>query len=142
MLFDRRQASSVPAESGSQVLAASAAGPVALRAGDSARIDESGLPVVVDPGHTPEQASNWRSGGFAFSDRPLADLVHNLERRFETRIEADPTLLAERNVTYMNPGKPQLEEVLDAVSFALVLRYARTPQGWTLLPAESREIPR
>lgn len=114
---------------------------LALGAGDIARIGPDGLARRVDPGHTAEQAASWRDGSFAVSDRPLEAFLDELERRYDTRLHAEPEVTRDRTVTYMNPGSPRIEEVLDAVSFALGLRHARTVDGWTVVAADTTRLP-
>lgn len=128
-----------PADGPALAIAAPVA--LALDAGDIARVGPDGLVRHVDPGHTAEQAASWRDGSFAVSDRPLEAFLDELERRYDIRLEADPAVTRDRTVTYMNPGSPHVEEVLDAVSFALGLRYARTADGWTVVAADTSRHP-
>ena len=108
-------------------------GVVAIAPGETARV-ASGEATRVDDAPSPEDASNWTAGGLSFRDRPLADVLRALQRRYAVRIEADPSVTRGRTATYLNPETPELEDVLDALSFALGLRFGRTANGWVLTP--------
>jgi len=108
---------------------------VAITAGETARVT-AGAASRVDDAPSPTEASNWTSGGLSFRDRPLADVLRALERRYAVRIQADPSVTRGRTATYLNPETPELQDVLDALSFALGLRYGRRADGWVLTPAD------
>lgn len=110
-----------------------------LGAGESGRVGPGGAP---EPGfEAPSDATLWTTGGLSFRDRPLADVLRALERRYGVPIEADPSVTEGRTATYLNPETPELVDVLDALSFALGLRYARTAEGWLLVPSPTPAAP-
>ena len=116
--------------------------PLVLRAGDSARIVRGSGPTMLVDAPDPDRTASWLTGGVVFHDRPLADVLRDLERRFGIRIHADPTTIDDRPATYLNPGTPDIEDVLDAMSFALRLRYSRTADGYQLVPDSTGEVTR
>lgn len=71
----------------------------------------------------------WRSGGFFVSDRPLASVLDQVERRFDVEIEVTADL-ARRRVSYLNPDPPSAAAVLADLCQALDLRYRRTADGF------------
>ncbi len=122
------------AEPQAMTLQAASPSRVAIAAGETARV-AGGTAARVDDAPDPADASNWTAGGLAFRDRPLADVLRALQRRYDVRIEADEALTRGRTATYLNPEAPELVDVLDALSFALGLRYGRTANGWALTAA-------
>jgi ferric-dicitrate binding protein FerR (iron transport regulator) len=113
---------------------------VAIVAGETARVASGGA-VRADDAPAPGDAANWTGGGLSFRDRPLADVLRALERRYAVRIHAELSVTRGRTATYLNPESPELADVLDALSFALGLRYGRTADGWILTPASPEADP-
>lgn len=107
---------------------------IGIQAGETARVANGGVAKALDA-PLPIVTSNWTTGGLSFRNRPLADVLSALERRYAVRIEADPSVTRGRTATYLNPDTPELADVLDALSFALSLRFGRTANGWVLTPA-------
>ena len=73
----------------------------------------------------------WRSGGFAFEDELLEDVVADLGRRFNVHL----TLAGEignQRVTYLQPGHKPLDAVLTDISRTHALAYQKTANGYEL----------
>ncbi|MBO6575563.1 MAG: FecR domain-containing protein [Rhodothermales bacterium] len=114
------------------------------------RVEASGSAETLVPGETvriaadriareerltPAQASGWRTGGIALVDLPLRDALASLERRFDVSLSAAASV-SDRPTTYVAPSAGELEDVLDAICFALNLTYRPVLGGYTIEPAQ------
>lgn len=71
----------------------------------------------------------WRSGGLAFSDQSFDVIFRELERRFDTNIQAIPEIRARRFSFYRH--KPtSAQAVLTELAQAAQLRYRETANGF------------
>ncbi len=91
-----------------------------LTPGQSAVARNSGLELAA--ARRIEDDLAWRSGGLALLDIPLADALDALERRFDVTLTADAAL-RHRPTSFVTPHAMDLEEILDAICFALDLQY-------------------
>lgn len=97
--------------------------------GQSARVDAGG--IRLESRLDPQAAGAWRMGGLALVDVPLGDAAAVLEERFGVDLELAPGL-AGRPTTYVDPTARELEDILDAVCFALDLRYRPILNGFRI----------
>ena len=104
-----------------------------LTPGESARVNASG--VAREERLGPAEATAWTAGGLALVDIPLGDALSILERRFNVRLKAAPEV-ARRPTTYVDPQVASLENVLDAICFALDLRYRPVLNGFIIEEAQ------
>lgn len=100
---------------------------LALTPGQTARLGQGG--PVLDPRVSVQDAVSWTTGGLALIDVPLGDALRTLERRFGVRLETDAAL-ASRMTTYVDPQANRVEDILDAICFALNLEYRPILDGF------------
>jgi ferric-dicitrate binding protein FerR (iron transport regulator) len=100
-----------------------------LLPGQSAVAREGGIQAAPDRRVTDE--ASWRSGGIALIDLPLADALKALERRYDAELRTSEAL-AGRPTTFVTPESMELEEILDAICFALDLRYRPILNGFQI----------
>ena len=100
-----------------------------LLPGQSAVAREGG--IAAAPDRRVADAVSWRSGGIALIDMPLADALEALERRFGAALRTSADL-AGRPTTFVTPKSMDLEEILDAICFALDLRYRPILNGFQI----------
>ena len=108
---------------------------LALEPGQSARL--LGRELALDDRKSIPDAMSWRSGGISLVDVPLADIADELSRRFDMRIELDLSVRS-RLATYVDPEQRSVEDVLDAICFALDLRYRPIQGGYRIEPAQTQ----
>lgn len=98
-----------------RVEAGAAGRSVALAAGDALRLDDAGPGAVTRP--DPAQSLGWLDGRLVFADRPLGEVLAELDRYLPGRILITDPALANRRVT----GNYRLDDPADsALSLAAV----------------------
>ncbi|NNE68852.1 MAG: hypothetical protein HKN29_00660, partial [Rhodothermales bacterium] len=102
---------------------------ITLLPGQTARVDQ-GVPLL-DAGVSVPDAVSWTTGGLTLIDVPLGDALTALERRFNIDLEADPSLVL-RATTYVDPEARSVEDILDAICFALNLNYRPILNGFRI----------
>lgn len=100
---------------------------LALTPGQTARLGAEG--PALDPRVSVPDAVSWTTGGLALIDVPLGDALRTLERRFGVHLETDGAL-APRMTTYVDPQANRIEDILDAICFALNLEYRPILDGF------------
>jgi ferric-dicitrate binding protein FerR (iron transport regulator) len=103
--------------------------PVRLVPGEAVRVSSGG--ATKDERISVSDAMNWQQGGFSLIDVPLSDALAQIARRFGLRIEVDQGI-ANRPTTYVAPTANSAEDALDAICFALNLRYSRVLDGYRI----------
>lgn len=91
---------------------------------------------TASPPHPPEAVSvtsllAWRTGGFAFHDQPLGDILQDLSRRYNLQITASPILLDAPLILYLDP-QPDVIAVLDVICTFLGCQYEATETGYRM----------
>lgn len=100
-----------------------------LGPGQSALVTAQG--VLSEDRYSVEEALSWREGGLTLVELPLVEILAELERRFAVRLESDPSV-RQLPATYISREAPSVESVLDAVCFALNLRYRPIRDGYRI----------
>ena len=84
---------------------------VTVEAGQSARIQPDGQrPSVTQIVTTNDY--NWIHGGFKFSDRPLGNIVQEIERRYGINIQVDSPSLASMPIGILKQSPQNAEEII------------------------------
>ncbi|MFT7552392.1 MAG: transmembrane sensor [Rhodothermales bacterium] len=112
-----------------------AGGSLNLTPGQSALILDGAS--ALDERLSVSDAVSWRSGGLAFVETPLRDALDELERRFNVRLLSDAAISG-RLTTYVDPQTRELTDVLDAICFALDLRFRPIQNGFRIESANSQ----
>ncbi|MGI9173812.1 MAG: FecR family protein [Rhodothermales bacterium] len=126
---------------------------VALESGRVAlaSLEEPDQPVTMAPGETRRvaarpnsesgfsrldlsvaDATSWRQGDLFFKNQPLGVVLRDVERRFGVRLQVQPALVHEPEVSLALRQPPDAETVVRDLSIALGLRYRETSDGYTL----------
>lgn len=109
---------------------------VIVASGQAARCADS-LRILTEANAAAEMLA-WRAGKLVFHRRPLTEVLEELQRHFNVRIQAEEKLLA-HTVTASFANEP-LTVVLDAIAAALEARYESNTEGyWLRVNARGRE---
>lgn len=100
---------------------------ITLAAGQAARCDTMHVLSRVE---TSQDLLAWREGKLVFHRQPLAEVLRELQRHFNTRIQAEPALLT-HTVTASFANEP-VSIVLEAIAVALNARTALEAEGYWL----------
>ncbi len=73
----------------------------------------------------------WRSGGIAFEDELLADVIADLGRRYNVQLNLANDLRNQR-ITYLQPNSTALDTVLADISKTKDLAFRKTANGYEL----------
>ncbi len=103
--------------------------PIRLVPGDAVRVNAEG--AAKDERIAVVDALSWQQGGISLVDVPLVDAVAQISRRFAIRIDTEDAI-SDRPTTYVTPRARSAEDALDAISFALDLRYRRILGGFRI----------
>lgn len=98
-----------------------------LEPGQAARCDTLRAPLRLE---MTNDAFAWREGKLVFQRRPLAEVLHELQRHFNVRIQAEPALLT-HTVTATFANEP-LPTVLEALAAAIDARCEREAEAYWL----------
>lgn len=74
---------------------------------------------------------SWKTGILSFDDMPLAQAIKDLQQHFHVKIEVGEELLKESKITAIFEHS-KLENILDAVSYALDAEYEKVDSVWLL----------
>ena len=105
---------------------------VVLAPGDVRRVAGASPPAVVAA--TPEAVLAWRAGDFVYKDRPLGEILADVERRFGIALTASPEL-ARRRVSVALRAPAGAEPVVRDLALAFSLRYRARADGFDLFAA-------
>ena len=130
---DRAPGTRVVLEEG-RVRVAGEAGAVVLAPGEAVTVVGGAEPVVVSA--SAERATAWRRGGFAVEDRPLGDVLAEVERRFGVVAEAAEGVPLDGPMTLYYGAGAEAETVVHDLALAAGLRYRPVQGGFELVPAE------
>lgn len=84
-----------------------------------------------------EEANAWRTGDLVFLDVPLDEIVADLERRFDVRIQVRPPQMLSHRLTLAVRQPRDAASVVGDLAAALQLSHAETTEGFELFaPAE------
>lgn len=120
---DVQAATTVVVEEG-RVLFSSIARPadrIAIAAGQMSQLDgDAGAP---NPARTVERDGRmaWRTGGLFFTNRPVGDILDELERRFDVSIREEPPSMRSKPLTLYRPSADSLASILADVCAFLKL---------------------
>jgi transmembrane sensor len=105
-----------------------------LSAGTLATVTDSGtLDVANDI--VPSDQTTLIDGRFVFRDVPLADVVGELERAYDIKMQVADSVLAHRTITFTaSVAAESLTDVLDFLSTALDAHYTRSGKTVTFAP--------
>lgn len=112
---------------------AAPAAPVVLAPGEATTIAADTTHPALPAPASLDRVLAWRSGGLAFTDRPLASVFETLQRRFDVAIALDDADLAAERITYLAPRPASAEDVLADICHIKQLRYRRTANGFEVL---------
>ncbi|MEL6616574.1 MAG: FecR domain-containing protein [Bacteroidota bacterium] len=115
----------------------------------SVRVDAGTETVVLAPGEavtaggplapeavSAERAMAWRRGGFAVEDRPLGDVLAEIERQFGVVAEAGPGVPLGTPMTLYYGAEAEAETVVHDLALAAGLRYAPVQGGFRVTLVE------
>lgn len=103
---------------------------VRLRPGESTIVAPESVPSAPVSGDA-TAASAWRSGGLAFSNAPISDVLDEIERRYGLRIEAPDDIRLAR-VSLFRHSATTADELLGDLADTAGLRFRRTAQGYEI----------
>lgn len=109
---------------------------VDLAPGDVRHVGASGAPQAVAEG-TPQSALAWRQGDLVYTDRPLGDVLGDVERRFGVDLDVRPLALRQRRVTVALRAPDSAEAVVRDLALAFGLRYRARSGGFDLFDSAS-----
>ena len=94
----------------------------------------SWLPEVATAPHAPQAVPldvvlAWRTGGFAFRDQTLGDILDEVARQYALELTASPSLQHHTLDLYLDP-QPSAEAVLDVLCSFLDCTYEATATGY------------
>lgn len=105
---------------------------VTLSPGESGHTTaESQEPIAVDRSADTERATSWRTGGFSFVNEPVGDVLSEIDRRFDLRIEA-PASIRLRRISYWKQSVDNADEIMSDIAATIGVRYRRTANGFSL----------
>lgn len=103
---------------------------VRLRPGESTIVAPEAVPTAPVTGDA-NAASAWRSGGLAFSNAPISNVLDEIERRYGVRIDAPDDIRLAR-VSLFRHSATTAEELLGDLADTAGLRFRRTAQGYEI----------
>jgi transmembrane sensor len=115
------------------VAVASASDSVELRAGQAAFVAANGRTANVT-GTSVETLAAWVHGRLVFDDVPLSTVATELGRWFDVQLRIPDQQLARQRLSAAY-SRATLSGVLDAIAVTLPVRYERTGNVVTILPA-------
>ena len=130
---DRASETRVVLEEG-RVRVAGDAGAVVLAPGEAATVAGGAVPVAVPA--SAERATAWQRGGFAVEDRPLGDVLAEVERQFGVVAGAAEGVPLDVPMTLYYGSGAEAEAVVHDLALAAGLRYRPVQGGFELVPAE------
>lgn len=110
---------------------------VVLAAGESGGIAATGAPAAET---TAVDVAVWRRGGFAIHELPLADVLREIERRFDVTVIAGRDLPYHTRLTLFYRRSVDVENLLHDVALAAGLEYRPVQGGFEVsqpTPADS-----
>jgi ferric-dicitrate binding protein FerR (iron transport regulator) len=113
----------------------SGAGQVRLEPGQSTRVVGDSAPMVPASLES-SSVARWRTGEMVFTSDPLADVLRELQRRYDMRFVLKSPELGTRRVTYLNPSPGSAENVLADICFSLQLQYRSIANGYEVLQTQ------
>ncbi|NNF02837.1 MAG: hypothetical protein HKN17_00115 [Rhodothermales bacterium] len=104
---------------------------VTLSPGESAATHaESREPVLLESVDV-AQATAWRTGGFSFVNEPVGDVISEINRRFDIRVDA-PASIRLRRISYWKQTVESPDEIMGDIAATIGVRYRRTANGYSL----------
>jgi transmembrane sensor len=110
-------------------------GAALLGTGDLGRLDTAGMSSVVS-GVSVDRYLGWTRGRLVFDQTPLDQVGAEIGRWYDVQVTLAVPALANQQLTIAFENEP-LDHVLDAVAFALHLRYERSGKQVTFYSARS-----
>lgn len=80
--------------------------------------------LLVTELFSPEKATSWRSNSFYFKERPLIEVIQEIQRQYAVTIELQPQLY-NRKYTSSFTKKTNVEEVLNLVCKPMQLKFVK-----------------
>lgn len=87
-----------------------------------------------------EQQASWRMGAISFTDRPLADVLAEVERRYDVTIRPLPSAPLDVRVSAHYVERPDLDELLSDLGAATGARFEGEGEGYRVRSGSSRRI--
>jgi len=107
---------------------------VTIGAGESAHIRSSGLAPLVEKISTDESDPYaWIDGGFKFSGQPLGNVVKEIERRYNVKIDIDSPDLQSLSIGILKQSPENAEDIIQDIC-GLHCEYLTVPDGFILTP--------
>ncbi|PIQ63591.1 MAG: hypothetical protein COV99_01675 [Bacteroidetes bacterium CG12_big_fil_rev_8_21_14_0_65_60_17] len=125
-------------EAGSEVVVAS--GRVLVQAensmselspGQAVRIQRRDATPVARPDVNVERSLSWRTGGLAYENEPIGNVLHDLERRYDITLQA-PASIKLRRISYWKQRASDASEVIGDVAATVGVRYRPIKGGFEL----------
>jgi ferric-dicitrate binding protein FerR (iron transport regulator) len=92
-------------------------------------------PVSVETNADVERATAWRTGGFWFDNAPVGDVIAEIDRRFDIRVQAPPSIRL-RRISVWKKTVRDPEEIMGDVAATIGVRYRRTANGYQFYLSE------
>jgi ferric-dicitrate binding protein FerR (iron transport regulator) len=104
-----------------------------LAPGETVVVGQAGLgrPARADI----QRATAWRTGALEFEDRPLGDVLEEVERRYGVEIEIAAGTASESRVSAFYRSLPAIGSLLGDLGTAAGVRFTPTPDGYVVRPA-------
>jgi len=125
-------------EPASEVVVATGRVAVAARNGETVLVPGEKTVVqredgtVSAPATTDVQRSlSWRSGGFMYDNEPIGNVLEDLERRYDVKLDA-PASIRLRRISYWKQQAPTAAEVVGDIAATVGVRYRAVKGGYEL----------
>ena len=110
----------------------SPADPVRVSAGEISRWNQDLISPVSPDSISVDDITAWRENRLIFQNRPLINILNDLERRFDAQIELEATELATETLTAYYRDPQNLSEILGDISMVKGLKYSETANGYRM----------
>lgn len=102
-----------------------------LTPGQSVRLSSGTDQLIVDEDVNVALATSWRTGGLAYSNELLGNVLSDLERRYDVSLEA-PASIRLRRISIQKQQAPDVSEVIGDISATVGIRYRAIQGGYEL----------
>lgn len=103
---------------------------VRLQAGEASHIAKSSMRPETPETFNRQAAFAWQENNFAYQNAPIRSILRDLERRFNTSIYVEETVLLDGTLSTFYSGTIQLETVLQDICTVKGLSFSKTANGF------------
>jgi Fe2+-dicitrate sensor, membrane component len=105
---------------------------VRMQPGETRRVEGETASLTAPLDVSVEEATAWRQGNLIAKDRPLGELLPEVERRFGVELTVRPSSLRQKRISVALRNPKTAESVVRDLSLVLGLEYRETANGFTL----------